>query len=257
MRYSSTTSLSNRGIFRYRTFGLKVEWINLFIRDGFHAFSSSGLGPKQVISLYEYMRDAEYLENKKNYSPYAEVMTKISHNTISFYSILWVHLCHNSNLFLFWAQKLPGRYPRHVCIDALSELHGRYNKGIDGAYNSLVSSLQYTPFGKMLQMGDIVKRGNARMIQKSGLFPFPARVCLYSLYRCCIKHNQFEHALKEIENDIFSPQRILCQTTEYIRKAILTLPLPDFYTVRMEGERVVFHLNQERTIEDYLRLFNA
>lgn len=246
------------GFFRYLTFGLRKEWVELFFKFQGNVLKSSLLGPVQIDALYFYLNDMELLEGKEKttifYQNILFFYEKEGIDSLKLWSLLWVNLCFNAPLFR-WCSELPlEKYTREKVIELLAFDYGKKNRSISNAYTALIGTLERTPIGSGLRLGRVIKDGGARLIIKEGGYNFPPLVVLYALYKYAERFGEYRIVPDNIAGSPFSPQTILAISSEAVKDALLALFEPDFLTVDRHGERVTFRLNERKNRFDVLKL---
>jgi hypothetical protein len=95
-----------KGIFRYVTFGLRSDWVKFFFESNEVSLTNLGLGPKQILALYYYLKDAELIFDRNNFSSFYHYLIDIYKNeginSKVLWSFLWVNLSFNSPMFIWW-----------------------------------------------------------------------------------------------------------------------------------------------------------
>lgn len=168
------------------------------------------------------------------------------------WSLLWVNLCFNSSLFRWYCQLPCREYTREECIALLADLHGKRNRSVINAYTVLVGTLEKTPFGTDLRLGEIRKEGATRRIFKRGGYPFPPAIVLYALYKYAERAGCNHISLEKIAASPFSPHRLLAVEADAVKRSLLSAFAPDLFTVNMQDDALVFALNSEKTSLDVL-----
>lgn len=247
------------GIFRYVTFGLRKEWIDLFFEIKTKVLEHPSLGNRQQDAFYCYLQDAGLIIDRHETSEFCEKVEVLKKsgklNTEFLWSFLWVNLCFNASLFLWWANLDCGEYSREETITLLAQDYGKRNSSIKGAYTSLISTFERTPIGSDLRLGEIRKEGATRRIFKRGGYPFPPAIALYALYKYAERAGQYHISLEQIAAYPCSPHRLLAVNVDEIKRSLLSLFAPDLLMVNVQDDAVIFGLNSERTSVDVLRLF--
>jgi len=215
-------------IFNYNCFGLKKEWMLLFFKEGINIFNSRFLGPKQKEFLYYYLRDIELIKNKDNinneaYFYFNVVFENLYIYSDIFWSLLWINLNFNSNLFWIWNTLNYRKYSRAELLDILVKIYGKINRYVKDGLNSLLSTFEYTPIGRDLKIGIVIKDKKGRSIIKEGGFRFNPYIILYAIYKYSYKYILFEIDIDKIENDLFSPPKVLIVDSKYIKNCLLDL----------------------------------
>ncbi len=249
-----------RGIFRYVTFGLRLEWIELFFDIGLEVLGNSHLGPKQKQALHHYLQDAELIKDKKDVTDFYYKIKRLYQNNPlqhrdNIWTFIWINLSYNAPLFKWYNTLEPDEYTKKDIFRLLSDDYGKKNRGVDGACTSLISTFDRTPIGTDLKIGKVIKQGNSRKIVKEGGYSFHPLVILYSLYKYAEHHNSYRIAISEIKDNPLSPQKIFVLETEKIRQSVLSLFQPDFITVDFDGDEIIFYLNSNKTALDIVDLY--
>lgn len=238
------------GIFRYVTFGLRKEWIDLFFEIKTKVLEHPSLGNRQQDAFYSYLQDAGLIVDRYETSEFCEKVDVLKKsgklNTELLWSFLWINLCFNASLFLWWANLDCGEYSREETITLLAQDYGKRNSSIKGAYTSLISTFERTPIGSDLRLGEIRKDGATRRIFKRGGYPFLPAVVLYALYKYAERAGQYRISLEQIAASPFSPHRLLAVDAEYVKRSLLSLFALDLLTVNVQDDTVMFLLNSEK-----------
>lgn len=66
--------------------------------------------------------------------------------------------------------------------------------------NSLISTLQYTPIGKDLRQGEVVKSGRTRIVHKIGHPKLNLVEVIYAIYMFARDHEMFFISIEDMEN---------------------------------------------------------
>ena len=254
--------MSKIGDFKYQTFGLRVDWLELFLISGIDILRFSSLGPNQKDALYYYLKDMELIKNKKETTTFYDIISNIYKSegiySINLWSLLWINLYINSLLFCWYGTISLGKHSRKEIINYMIDSYRKMNRSILNGYSSLVGTLEKTPIGELLKLGRIVKEGSQRTIYKEGNFAFNPIIILYSIYKCVEKLcyiNKNLVDLVDMNNDIYSPQKILCISTEQIRKEILSLYEPSFFTIIPSENSFFINLNENKSSLDVVNLY--
>lgn len=249
-----------KSLFRYVTFGLRTEWIKLFFETGINAVLSSPLGPKQKEALYRYLQDSDLIVDKQEMTPFyyraKEIYGQKGIHSALLWSLLWINLSFHASLFNWWGTLKTGSYSRQETIDLLAEFYGKKNSSIVGAYTSLISTFERTPIGTELKIGHVTKDGQTRIIHKDGGFAFQPAVVLYAVYKYAEQSGQYRINLDEIADSPYSPQKILVLSSEAVKDALLALFEPEFLTVDVHDDTVMFLLNDQKSSLEVLTCFS-
>ena len=229
------------GLFKYFSFGLRKDWVELFFTMKTEALCNSSLGPKQKDALYFYLKDMELIDSRQNTSQLFEHVLRIYHaegiNSLFLWSVLWNNLSYNSPIFEWWNEQSMKRYGREEMITSLVNFCGKMNHSIQIAYQSLVGTLEKTPFGSDLRQGVVQKVGAQRVVNKLGhpdLSPF---ALLYALVKRAERRGETEFDLTAIAADALSPQTIFALETAEVERGLRALWLPELFEWRRDDDQ--------------------
>ena len=129
------------------------------------------------------------------------------------------------------------RYGREEMITSLVNFCGKMNHSIQIAYQSLVGTLEKTPFGSDLRQGVVQKVGAQRVVNKLGhpdLSPF---ALLYALVKRAERRGETEFDLTAIAADALSPQTIFALETAEVERGLRALWLPELFEWRRDDDQ--------------------
>lgn len=250
------------GDFKYFTFGLRLEWIELFLKNGIEVLVCSTLGPKQKEALYYYLKDMELIVNRKETTAFYDMVSLIYEKkgiySVNLWSFLWINLYFNSLLFSWYGTIPLGRHNRKEVLKAMTDSYKKINTSVISGYTSLVGTLEKTPIGKELRIGMVVKEGAQRTTYKEGNFKFHPVVVLYTLYKYIENEKNLRNSkieLKMIEEMTYSPQKVLVLSSEQVKNSILSLYEPEFFSVISSEDKFIIELNPNKKALDIINLF--
>lgn len=261
-------SMSN--IARYRTFGMRKEWLEEFFSDPDKWWTENNLGPIQKISMRLWLTDSEIFEVKGNKIVLSKVgllLREIGANDLFTWTIIWTNLARNSPLIEWYVQKLPwGRvYTREELIETLGEeyrLRTRRN-----AILELVQLFDYSPLGRDLKIGVPVKRGKTTTaIEKIGLSnesdlkKLHQLAVLYSLYRYAEKTSRYYFTVSELyeTSTMEGPYKLFGIPKPALEKILIGLEEQygkDWINVELVADLDNINLNPARNSQDVLKLY--
>lgn len=194
------------GFTKYKTFGLRREWLSSFLTDPYTWFTNNNLGPIQAYAVIVWLKDANIIEIKeKRLTRLGNVLKTIffKNENLS-WEIIWINLSHNSSLIKWYISDI------HFCKSYLTNelIQLGLNRGFSGSKNTISSGidalaniLETTPLGNELKLGIIEKRGNTRHIQKLGTDDVHPIAIAYSLYRYAESKNRRDLTISELYRD--------------------------------------------------------
>lgn len=241
----------------YNCFGLREEWIINYFKLNNNFFSSNYLGPVQLSSFINYLKDIKLINSDKNITFVFEILNRLFKNYIKnklcIWAIIWSNLSNKSMVFNIWLNFYNGIYDKNSIIQRLVKEYGDKNRHLMNGYYALIGTLEQTPIGKELKQGIVIKEKRERIVIKEGNPDIPSEVVLYNLFRFAEETNIYNFSIKEIENNSFSPQKIFCLSTEKTESLLRSLWNIDFYDVEYTQNSLKIKLNQKYSSLDVLK----
>lgn len=245
--------------FKYRTFGLRQEWLHDFLNKGFDFFEDNSLGPKQIEAFVYYLRDSELIDKKKNLTPLFHILRSVYFkegiNSQILWGIVWINLCFNTYLYRWWITLPTGSYSREELLNKLIVSYGKSNKHVRNAFSSIKETLTKSQIGELLGQGLPDKKGRIiKEISKPGCKSLPPVLILYNLYKLAEKEGIYKFNLQEIEDMIFSPQKIFAICSQDLEKSLFkSSEFDSFYRISIEGNKSYVCLFKEISSIDILK----
>lgn len=150
---------------KYRSFGLRENWLEGFLLEGKKWLMNNNLGPVQFEAFQKYMKDAELLDKKGNITPLATMLLKVYlEDRYAVWQIIWINLYFNSLLFNFYISKVPwrSRWTKRELVSKIMEL-GYAERTAKNAVNALTNTFDNSPlgewFGKKIEKRTYLKQG--------------------------------------------------------------------------------------------------
>lgn len=247
--------IETKGIGKYYTFGLRTDWMNEFFKKGISFFENNTLGPCQVLAFKNYLRDSEILiENRLNDYFFNILKNILNINHITFWGIIWINISYNSNLFKWWTTLQKGIYKKNEIEKMLANNHGKFNRTIIDAYNSLIGTFK-TPIGNDLKQCNIRKEMKEIILIKEGEPDLQPIVLLYNMYKFAERTNLYEFSMYEIENKLLSPQKVFCMNSNRIEKLIIPYSYQEVIDLNIENNILKIKLRKNLSSIELLNKF--
>jgi len=152
---------------RYRTFGLREEWLRNFLLYGEGWLKDNTLGPYQLKALVRYLKEAELLNREKRPTPLFYRLSELlkEGKTSLIWQVVWVNLCVNSPLFGWYVKRIPWgeKFKKTEIVKLLKEEKNLAERTARNAVNSLTNTFENSPlgewFGKRVGKGEYLKEG--------------------------------------------------------------------------------------------------
>lgn len=149
------SSLSIKG---YKTFGLRDEWVDEYMRDVDGFWSSTLLGTAMFDSFKAWGKDAGILDSKNHITEFGELLQKIYlDNPLLFWEIMWVNLTYSSFIVnRFVDQIKPGQsYDKKSLVESISVSESVSSiKTLENAAGALLDMMKNSQLGDDLLQGE-------------------------------------------------------------------------------------------------------
>jgi len=170
---------------KYQNFGMRREWLLLFLRNIDRWFENNNLGNRQKESLKTWLKDADLLSEKNTPTRLAKLLSNIP-NELFVWEIIWANLYYNVNLIkwylasIVWGEVFSSKELVEKVMQADSSSK---EKTTQNSISSLFNLFDTSPLGKELKIGIIEKRGRERVVKKLGTDDIHPLAVAYSLYK--------------------------------------------------------------------------
>lgn len=191
------TSLSIKG---YKTFGLRDEWIDEYVRDPEEFWSSTLLGTAMFDSFKAWCKDAGILDAKNKPTPFGELMQSIyQDNPTLFWEVVWINLTYSSFIVnRFVEHALPGvLFDKKTLADSISVSESVSSlTTLNNAIGALLDMFKNSPIGDELMQGEELGKQRVRY-SYDDLSP---EAVAYSLYFFGEKNDIKEFRVSDLYN---------------------------------------------------------
>lgn len=264
--YMNNTRTS--GVDKYSTFGMRETWVKSFFTDFEDYFINyGGCGPKQVMAMNNWLREAELRDTKdKKPTDFASLLRKIfNKNQQLVYEIIWINLCFNSPVVNTYVCKLEPftKYTREDLVANLQESYPTISTNtLTNPINALINMFENSVYGgnvkelttNNIKMGVIYKENKNKKIAIIGDADINNFSVLYLIYKIAILNNQFEFIISDFYNKtIFGPNEVFNLSKEKFIKILRTLSELNFLKIEIAAGLENIHLDKHITIENLLK----
>ena len=160
----------NKGMDRYKGFGLRQEWLHRFLTHGGDWNVNSPLGNRQVEGFTRWLVDAG-LWDKGGPTELGKIMIQGgTSNSSVLWLTIWAHLSFRSPVVKWYAYCIPeGTYWKKELVDMLSRYRDMAvpNRTDLNAINALTETLHRSPLGKKWGQGAVSRESNQARIVKT------------------------------------------------------------------------------------------
>lgn len=197
-----------KGMNRYQTFGLRMEFLEHFFEMKNECWNSKILGNRQYDALRVWLKEAELIEvspqSNKNgqLTALADKLLQIGPYNPFTWAVIWTNLSYNSTLVKWYVLRVPvgETYSKPELIEMIGDDYSRSQR--ENAIMSLDELLRReTPLGPTLGLGVPIKTGNTYEFYKKGWEMPDSLALLYAIYRYAEKTNgHYNLTLTEFAN---------------------------------------------------------
>ena len=179
-----------KGMNRYQTFGLRMEFLEHFFEMKNECWNSKLLGNRQYDALRVWLKEAEIIEvspqSDKNgqLTPLANKLIQIGPYNPFTWAVIWTNLAYNSTLVKWYVLRVPvgETYTKPELIEMIGDDYSKSQR--ENAIMSLDELLRReTPLGPTLGLGVPIKTGNTYEFYKKGWEMPDSLALLYAIYR--------------------------------------------------------------------------
>lgn len=246
--------------FKYKSFGLREEWLKQILIDEQKFFSQNTLGPIQFESFIYFLRDCELIDKKKNFAELFSILKRIFERdgikSKTIWGIIWINLCFNSYLFRWWANLPEGFYTKEDIINLLADSYGKKNQYVINGYSSIFETLERSPIGIYFGQGIVKREGRSRtVLKKKGSTEIPFILPLYNLYKLSKNIREYRFSIKDIEDNILSPQKIFSLSSKDIEYILSTPKAIGFFDIDFGENESYIVLKDNLEPIDILKLY--
>lgn len=203
---TETNLKAKAGIDRYNTFGIHEEWMSEYLLNPNEFWEDNGLGPKQVPSFKNWLKEAEIVDSKLNLTELGKALSELYvDNPNLVWSIILTNLAKNSFIVNWFLTHIaPGQiFDKTFVSEGIAEENPQYGKRtIDNAVSALFQLFKYCPSDSALAMAEEV---DGKQYQRKSFEDVTEEALLYSMYRYAdtVGYKSFRvNDLKESSTDL-------------------------------------------------------
>ena len=190
---------------KFLGYGLRLEWLNIFLWNLSDWYSCSNLGSSQVKSWRNWLIESELIDKNNKPTTIAKLFSKtVNHALI--WEIIWINLYHNVNLVRWYLDT----FDWYITIskDELLEKLGEddtcsSSSTVRNAVSSLIGLFTHSPIGYKLKIGQIEKIRRKRYVKKTGTNNVHPLIVAYSLYKAAEYLGRKDFTVSELYDKSF------------------------------------------------------
>ncbi|MCD8295580.1 MAG: phosphoadenosine phosphosulfate reductase family protein [Clostridia bacterium] len=192
------TSLSIKG---YKTFGLRDEWIDEFVRDPERFWDSTLLGSAMFDSFKAWSKDAGLLDSKNQITPFGKILASIYvENSSLFWEIIWINLSYSSFIVNRFATLIkPGTaFDKKYISDLICSRESVSSlTTLNNAVGALFDMFKNSPIGEEFEQAQVLNKIFTRRAYDN----LSVEAVAYSLYLYGEKNNTTEFRVSDFYGD--------------------------------------------------------
>lgn len=184
---------------RHCSFGLREEWLQVFIESENGERREWDLGIKQVESLARWVKTIGLKEKDGSLTEFGSALVtgKLSIHDMVFWEIAWVNAAFSFPTAKWYVHSFVGSFTTRELREKLSHAVPRLTDStVRDAVYELTDLLRKTPIGTGLKQGIFSKFGNVTNVVRNGIIP-SAKVALYAIIKLFAEEPRDEMGLDE------------------------------------------------------------
>ena len=187
----------------YHHFGMRKEWLGMFLVYLENWLSHNDLGVCQVGSMLMWLRHAELITGSRKSIGLTDLTAKLAtygQDSPLTWAIIWTNLARNSAPVQWYCKEVPWgiTLTKKQSVIKIGETYSQSRSTRSNAIRALFGLLTKTPLGSNLGLGEKTDVGKELALYKKGWQdPDPVSI-LYSLYRYAEKTGRYELTVREL-----------------------------------------------------------
>lgn len=188
MLTTNTNMKAKTGIDRYNTFGLREDWIDMYLSDPDSYWGNNGLGTKQVPAMKNWLKDADIIDGKNEITKLGKLISHLYQDRPTLvWEVIWINLTYNSFITQWFAARTKNGSisTKPMLMEMLqNEFPNTYSdRTIKNAVDALIRTLKESP------MGDYILASKADPITRIAYDNLSEEAIAYSIYRYAEAHH--------------------------------------------------------------------
>ncbi len=204
------SQMRTSGIDKYSTFGLKERWVRSFFEnsDSYFETGNNDLGPKMIPAAINWLKDAGLMNRREktisDLGLYLKEKYPPTPNVV--WEIMWINFYYNSAVVKSYVDRVPwwkNLSKKELLILIKEDYPDISESTVQNAVGALLNMLSNTPLGGEVDVGSIVKKGNAVVSITRNPYASVSPACAaYSLYRTAEEYKRYNFRLSEFYSGV-------------------------------------------------------
>ena len=258
-------NMSTKNIDRYKNFGLRQEWIEIFFEDVENFWTNDRMGSHMFKSFEKWGKEAGIIDEKNNMISSINKFVDLGADNPVLWGYMYSNIAYNSSIFNWYIRntEFDNEYQTSDLQIMLGDEYSETTK--KNALSAMKDTIKSSPIGWLLGQGECEMKGKViTSIRRVGWQMPDPLVVLYSLYLFAehCEGGNYSFTLTELYDDsadrIALSPKVIFGTDETILKSImqgLANNYREFISVDFnKGIMENVFLNREKTARDVLSL---
>lgn len=212
---SGTKKTHNMGtnktsINKYNTFGLREEWVKIFLSNYNSYFENQGFGlniKKQLPIFLNWLRDAELLkQGEREITDVGKILSQsYQDKMVPVWEIIWINLCNNTDICSWYINTVDFTRPyTREELDASFDIE--FSEFVQSVRENSLKAFQNTfresPLGGEIPVGILSKESNKVSFSRMPHTEISLVAVAYSIYKYAEKSGRKSLTISEFYNDV-------------------------------------------------------
>jgi phosphoadenosine phosphosulfate reductase len=194
-----------KGMDRYKTFGFRREWLELFFECGIECFSTTQLGNRQYDALRVWLREAGLLaapnkgEKSGTTTQLYDILKTFRAGNPLVWAFIWTNLAYTSVItrWFMLSSRVGETYNSGELVFMLGDDYSPSTR--QNAVSSLLETLRHSPVGAVLKQGIPIPDGKSHKYLKQGWDSPEAVAILYAMYKYAEETGRYTTTITALE----------------------------------------------------------
>lgn len=177
-------NMSIKNIDRYKNFGLRQDWVELYLEDYNNFWTNKRLGTHMFKSFEKWGKEAGLLDRANTPLPFVPKLAKVGYNNPNTWGYIYTNIVYNSPIFNWFIRNTEFGLSYQVSDLIIMLGDGYADTTKKNALSALKDTIKSSPIGWILGQGECEMKGRQVVsITRTGWKDPVPLVILYSLYK--------------------------------------------------------------------------
>lgn len=258
-------NMSAKNIDRYKNFGFRQEWLELYFEDRANFWKNERMGSHMFLSFRVWAKESGFLDVSNNSLPIADKLIALGYNSPLVWAFIFNNLAYESSITNWFTRncEFDEAYQVSDLQIMLGDTYSETTK--KNALSALKDTLKSSPIGRLLGQGDCAMKGKVvTSITRYGWTSPEPPAILYCLYKYAEKSDHFySFTLSDLYSENvdrigLTPAQLYNIDRETCKQIIAALArdYSDFITVNFNKDMMEdIYLASDKTSLDVVNLF--